>query len=125
MKKPKTLKNKLAETDESLLLQYRKGAKENGIPCKLKNASKRLNFLPSDQEIVENASTCANRPAMQQADCSALKCLPFDLLPVHSSTPQKSKSILRQSRQNIGEMYCTGPIIETKVYCSCSVAIRK
>lgn len=115
VKKRRTLKNKLAEIDESLLLQYRKGAKENGIPCKLRNASKRLNFLPSDQEIVENASTYADRPAIQQANCSPLTCLPFDLVPIHSSTPQTSKPILTQSRQNIGEMYCTGPSKETKV----------
>ena len=115
MKKRRTLKNNLAEINESLLLQYRKGAKENGIPCKLRNASKRLNFLPSDQEIVENASTYADRSAIQQANCSALMCLPFDLVPIHLSTPQKSKPILTQSRENIGEIYCTGPSTETKV----------
>ena len=68
VKKRRTLKNKLAEIDESLLLQYRKGAKENGIPCKLKNTSKRLK-LPSDQEI-----HCTTRH-LQIYTCTLQQCL--------------------------------------------------
>ena len=113
VKKGRTLQNKLAEIDESLLLQYRKGARENGIPCKIKNASKRLNF-DSDQKILENTITCADRPAIQQAEiCLASTYLPFNVVQIHSSTP--SKSSLTQSRQNVDEIEFIRPTTETRV----------
>lgn len=95
VRKRRALKDKLAEIDESLILQYRKGAGENGISCKLKNPTKRLNSPHSD---------------------SVSPYLPLNFVPKHSSTPEKSTSVLTtQSRQNIGEAECNRPTTETKV----------